>query len=719
MTRRFFLLLGFFLLPTLFLKAQQSTIFWTDASAEKVRRIATDGTLQADLTPIHQRSPRDIVLDVPNNKMYWADDVTNQIFQANLDGTNPTTIIDAVSEEILGLDIDLVNAKIYWTQKNFIGTISRIKKANLDGSNIQTVYTAFYQTALEDLVLDAPNNKMYWSDRFEELVKKADLDGSNVINIAANQYDVYPLALDKVNQKIYWAYRDAGTSSYFIQQADLDGSNVVNVTTTTGFCTTLLVDPANNALYWGNRISGTNNKIFKANLDGTNHQVFKNETGEFYFINGLALDAANSKIYWTVVRDIIKRIDLNGLNEETLIFTTESPTAIVVDPTNEKLYWADKHYGHIRQSELDGTNENIIITGLDSPYDLAINVAGGHIYWTDNSAGKIQRANLDGSNVVDILVGLNNPKGIDLELIFNKIYWTEDDINNNNIKRSNLDGSFVQPLVSGLVDPIDIALNFGNGSMYWLDSGSQKIQRSSFGGNNITDVVTNLPAIPTSLTVDKTNNKLIWYEPSALKQSELDGTNITTITSNVAVTNLSVAPLNALPVEMTYFRGNLIDNHVELSWSTASEKNNFGFEIEQTTTLDDWKEIGFVNGNGTTSQTSNYTFKTDLYPNEIHYYRLKQIDLDDQFEYSAIISIDPPASSSKLITIFPNPVSNEINFSESISDVVQLFTAQGQLVKSITLHQQKTLRLPNISNGCYFLHFQNQNKTLPIIIKQN
>lgn len=718
MTRPFILILGFFLLSAHFIEAQQSIIFWTDASGEKVRRIATDGTQQADVTPIHQRSPRDIVLDVPNNKMYWADDVTNKIFKANLDGTSPTTIVDAVDEEILGLDIDLVNAKIYWTQKNFVGTISWIKKADLDGSNIQTVYTANYQTALEDLVLDAPNNKMYWSDRYEELIKKADLDGSNVIDIAANLYDVYPLALDKVNQKIYWAYRDAGNSFYYIQQADLDGSNVVNITTTTGFCTTLLVDPANNALYWSNRISGTNNKIFKANLDGTNEQIFKSETEEFYFIDGLALDAANSKIYWTVVRDIVKRINLDGTNEETLIFTTESPTAIVVDPSNEKLYWADKHYGHIRQSELDGTNENIIITGLDTPYDLAIDVSGGHIYWTDNSAGKIQRANLDGSNVVDILVGLNNPKGIDLELIFNKIYWTEDNISNK-IKRSNLDGSVVSELVTGLVDPIDIALNFGNGSMYWLDSGSRKIQRSSFGGNGITDVVTNIPAIPTSLTIDKANNKLIWYEPSALKQSELDGTNITTITSNVAVTNLSVASLNVLPVELTYFRGSHIDNQVQLSWSTASETNNFGFEIEQTTTLDNWKKIGFVNGNGTTSETSNYSFKTDLYQNEIHYYRLKQIDLDDKFEYSSIISIDSPAHASNLITIFPNPISNQINFNESISGSVQLFTAQGKLVKAITLHQQKTLRVGNISNGFYFLHFQNQNKTYPITIKQN
>ena len=114
-----------------------------------------------------------------------------------------------------------------------------------------------------------------------------------------------------------------------------------------------------------------------------------------------------------------------------------------------------------------------------------------------------------------------------------------------------------------------------------------------------------------------------------------------------------------LPVELTAFNGRLVENEVHLNWTTASEQSNEGFDVELGITnyelgtslttdgvIIEWKTIGFVQGNGTTTDVSNYEF-IDRQPNTgTNYYRLKQIDLptgqagyDGNFEYSDILNL--------------------------------------------------------------------------------
>jgi hypothetical protein len=94
-----------------------------------------------------------------------------------------------------------------------------------------------------------------------------------------------------------------------------------------------------------------------------------------------------------------------------------------------------------------------------------------------------------------------------------------------------------------------------------------------------------------------------------------------------------------IPVELVSFIGNFRDNKVILSWATATEKNNSGFEIErasfrknETTPLQEWETIGFVKGAGTTTQIQVYSFIDDEYKQPgLYQYRIKQIDFDGSF----------------------------------------------------------------------------------------
>ena len=117
-----------------------------------------------------------------------------------------------------------------------------------------------------------------------------------------------------------------------------------------------------------------------------------------------------------------------------------------------------------------------------------------------------------------------------------------------------------------------------------------------------------------------------------------------------------------LPVELTSFTAKVLDESVQLNWQTATEVNNYEFEIQrkirdQKSEVSHWEKIGFVQGNGNSNSPRSYSFVDNNLPtaNEL-YYRLKQIDNDGKFKYSDIIEVQlsKPLKFS-LEQNYPNP----------------------------------------------------------------
>lgn len=88
----------------------------------------------------------------------------------------------------------------------------------------------------------------------------------------------------------------------------------------------------------------------------------------------------------------------------------------------------------------------------------------------------------------------------------------------------------------------------------------------------------------------------------------------------------------ALPVELTSFQSEVSGNKVTLKWTTSQEINNSGFEIQRKSN-DAWKNIGFVRGNGTTSNQTNYSFEDKGLMPGVYQYRLRQTDVNGHFRY--------------------------------------------------------------------------------------
>ncbi len=122
------------------------------------------------------------------------------------------------------------------------------------------------------------------------------------------------------------------------------------------------------------------------------------------------------------------------------------------------------------------------------------------------------------------------------------------------------------------------------------------------------------------------------------------------------VDNLSAV----IPVELISFKAFVNGNSIQLEWSTATETNNYGFQIErqwmQDEKSDNWKTIGFVNGNGTTTEIKSYSYTDENLSAGKYQYRLKQIDLDGSYEYSNIVEADITIPSVyTLEQNYPNP----------------------------------------------------------------
>jgi hypothetical protein len=201
-----------------------------------------------------------------------------------------------------------------------------------------------------------------------------------------------------------------------------------------------------------------------------------------------------------------------------------------------------------------------------------------------------------------------------------------------------------------------------------------------------------------------------------------DQIQIANYTSSVTV-NVQMIPTAPIPVELVSFTVNAKKNDVELNWTTATETNNHGFEIQRSVIPNEvrnliWEVVGFLNGNGTTTEPMNYSFIDKNLPAGIYTYRLKQIDLDGGYKYSGEVEvkIESPAYFS-LEQNYPNPFnpSTVISYQLPVSGDVTLkvYDVLGREVATLIDEYKEAGRYEvefsvgrhssaDISSGAYF-----------------
>jgi hypothetical protein len=162
---------------------------------------------------------------------------------------------------------------------------------------------------------------------------------------------------------------------------------------------------------------------------------------------------------------------------------------------------------------------------------------------------------------------------------------------------------------------------------------------------------------------------------------------------------------SVLPVELRSFTAQASGNSVILNWSTATEVNNLGFEIQKKV-AGEFIAIGFINGKGTTTEIQNYSFTDNDLQNGSYTYRLKQVDLTGSFEYSYEVNVDVTGPQYfSLNQNYPNPFNPstriEFNLASESKVTLKVFNLLGEEVA--------TLLNGNLVSGKHSVDFKAQN----------
>jgi len=178
--------------------------------------------------------------------------------------------------------------------------------------------------------------------------------------------------------------------------------------------------------------------------------------------------------------------------------------------------------------------------------------------------------------------------------------------------------------------------------------------------------------------------------------------------------------MNIIPVELTSFAANVNGSSVSLIWTTATETNNSGFEIQRKSVNGNWTNVGFVAGFGTTTESKSYSFVDNNLSIGSYTYRLKQIDFNGMSEFSneVLVDVNAPATFS-LDQNYPNPFNPSTSIKYSVAQDgfvnVSVFNLIGEKVATLVNSNMKAgsyelnFNAASLSSGVYFYSIEAGN----------
>lgn len=175
-----------------------------------------------------------------------------------------------------------------------------------------------------------------------------------------------------------------------------------------------------------------------------------------------------------------------------------------------------------------------------------------------------------------------------------------------------------------------------------------------------------------------------------------------------------------LPVELSKFTAATKGDQVKLEWTTQTEINNEGFEIQRSMNGRDFAKLDWVKGQGNASSAIDYNYTDKVSLNTQYYYRLKQIDYDGRYSFSDVRTVISKDDQGVILhDISPNPISGALarvkvsaNADEQLS--FNVFDALGQLVVEQTISvtggtNTYNLDVESLANGSYFVKLSGSN----------
>ena len=266
--------------------------------------------------------------------------------RASVTGVDPVTFSTSIDAKIL---VAAANRPVmYWIAGGGLYSLSGAKEAKIaESANGVAV----------------GGGKIYWTEMTGEsggTVKSANLDGTDVTELASIFATPIGIAVDAAGSKLYWT-----NASGRIQSANLDGSGIQNVLLDLSDPTDIVV--SNGFIYW----TEGGNSVRRVNISG--QKITRDVAVNLDSVGGLAV--GSGKVYWTEMTSAsagtVNGANLDGTNFGTLATLRSAPMGISVDTAGSKLYWTNAR-GRVQSANLNGSMIKNVVEGLISPSKLAI-----------------------------------------------------------------------------------------------------------------------------------------------------------------------------------------------------------------------------------------------------------------------------------------------------------------------------------------------------------
>ena len=254
---------------------------------------------------------------------------------------------------------------------------------------------------------------------------------------------------------------------------------------------------------------------------------------------------------------------------------------------------------------------------------------------------------------------------------------------------------------------VSATADFNNVSLYWNDNDH------AVGGicEHGFDYGTDTDYSPTDLTVAYWSGSM-WTDVGGSAIGDHDDGSITSASSvpfgaksQTFITYGSKDDLNPLPVELTSFSVECYENTADLFWETATETNNKGFLIERSFDARNFTAIGFVKGAGNSNTITTYTFTDNKAEKVIVYYRLTQVDTDNQSTILGMVvaNCEKSEKPQPSFSVYPNPFKSDINIiGENLPEttaIINIYNMLGSLIYQTKLNPTNGQFYTNIDLG--------------------